>query len=221
MASDQVLTFVCDLCNAKCSTKHSAERHHKMAHSGEKPIQCDLCPRMFALKFLKDVHQDSHNPQFIKCEVCDKDVRSSGVKKHMRNVHEPRKQKNKVNCNMCGKIVRENSIKGHLKRHEAKQKQSQIETCPICQKSYSFRVGKDLSMHLAKHALAKKYQCDVCKKYFGHKGTLKSHNRTHTGEKPFACKYCSLSFHDLGNRNKHEGRHTNNTLMFLCEFMFS
>ena len=63
MASEQILTFVCDLCDAKCSTKRSAERHHKMAHSGEKPIQCDLCPRMFALKFLKESHQESPSDQ--------------------------------------------------------------------------------------------------------------------------------------------------------------
>ena len=216
MAVERTLTFVCDLCNAKCSTKRSAERHHKMAHSGENPIQCDLCPRMFALKFLKDVHQESHNPQVIKCEVCGKDLRSKNMKVHMRNVHGPRKQINKVNCNMCGKIVGDNHIKGHLKIHEAKQKQSQIETCTICKKNYSFQDGKDLSMHIAKHALAKKYQCNFCKKFFGHKSTLTSHNRIQTGEKPFSCKYCSLHFNDLSSRNQHkrnqhEGRHTNNT----------
>ena len=191
-----MLTFVCDICNARCSTKSTAERHHKMAHSGEKPIQCDLCPRMFALKFLKDAHQESHNPQFLKCDVCGNDIRSKNIKTHMRYVHESRKQKKKTQCKMCGKIVGEKHIKRHLKIHEAKQKQSQIEMCHICNKTYSFQEGKDLPMHIAKHGLAKKYQCNVCKKYFGHNTTLKSHTRIHTGEKPFSCNYCFFSFND-------------------------
>ena len=155
----KILTFVCNICNAKASTKSVFERHHKIFHSGEKPFQCELCPKGFALRWLRDTHQETHNPQYIECEVCGKDIRTVKMKIHMRNVHELQNQRQKVICKICGKGVK--GISGHLKKHEEKLKNpSQIEKCPICKKQYSFQEGKDLSMHMAKHGSAKRYQCN-------------------------------------------------------------
>ena len=198
---------MCKICSAKTSSKHSAERHHKIVHSGETFFQCDLCPKRFALKFIRDQHQKTHNLQIIKCDVCCKDVRSIAMKKHMKAVHELKKHKDNEICNICGKSVK--NVYDHVKIHEEKlQKPSQVEKCPICKKQYSFQEGKDLSMHMAKHRMAKKYQCQDCKKSFVQNGSLTIHKRIHTGEKLYSCQICSQNFSDLSTRIQHERRHT-------------
>ena len=211
IASEKKVTFECNICSTKASTKRTMERHHKIVHSGDHPFQCNLCSKRFALKFIRNNHQETHNPQFIECAVCSKDVRSMRMKNHMRNAHELKQEKKKEDCNICGKSLIKKSLNQHLKKHEQKlEKHSQIEKCPICKKQFSFQEGKDLSMHMAKHELAKKYQCEVCKKFFGHSTTLTTHKRIHTGEKPYSCLYCSMHFHDLSGKNNHERIHAQN-----------
>ena len=95
IASEKEVTFECNICHTKASTKRTMERHHKIVHSGDHPFQCNLCSKRFALKFIKDNHQETHNPQLIKCEVCCKDYRSMRMKKHMMNAHELKKDKKK------------------------------------------------------------------------------------------------------------------------------
>ena len=211
IASEKEVTFECNICHTKASTKRTMERHHKIVHSGDHPFQCNLCSKRFALKFMKDNHQETHNPQLIKCEVCSKDFRRLRMKTHMMNAHELKKDKKKVGCKICGKSLFKKSLNPHLKNHKEKlEKHSQIEKCPICKRQFSFQEGKDLSMHMAKHELVKKYQCQVCKKFFGHSTTLTTHKRIHTGEKPYSCLYCSMQFHDLSGKSNHERIHAQN-----------
>lgn len=53
------------------------------------------------------------------------------------------------------------------------------------------------------HSGEKPYQCDVCKRSFAVKGTLKKHIRTHTGERPYKCKICGQSFAQNGTLTTH------------------
>ena len=203
-------TFVCNICNSKSSSKSSAERHFKLVHSGETPFHCDVCPKQFALKWMLDTHKEMHKSNFVKCDICGKDIISIKMKIHMRNIHENPKETRRVPCNICGLKVK--SIAEHLRNHEDKLKNSsKLEKCPICKKEYSFKKGSDLKTHMEKHAQPKRHKCKDCKKFFGHSTTLTTHMRIHTGEKPFSCQKCPAQFYDLAGKNRHERRHLEKT----------
>ena len=205
--------FACTICNKPASTKKTAERHFLIVHSGEKPFQCAKCPKLFALKFMKENHEKIHNPQLVKCEICFKEVRTSSINLHKELIHGMIKGYGKTTCSICRKGVKD--MTRHLKTHQTKMKMpNPMEMCPICKKQYSFQKGNNMAKHMAKHSMIKKYQCKQCESFYSTKSVLKAHMRSHTGEKPFRCKYCSMDFIDLSNRNAHEISHENGNSVF-------
>ena len=85
MTEGNTTTFVCNICNAKASTKYIAERHFKIVHSAENPYQCNVCPKKFAFKWMLEDHQEIHNTHYMKCVICSKDIRSAKMKTHIKS----------------------------------------------------------------------------------------------------------------------------------------
>jgi len=62
----------------------------------------------------------------------------------------------------------------------------------------------------------KRFQCDICYKFFYTDAYLKCHRKTHMGIKPYACALCSLSFTRRMDLDRHMRLHTGET-PFACE----
>uniref|UniRef100_W5U9V0 Gastrula zinc finger protein XlCGF26.1 n=1 Tax=Ictalurus punctatus TaxID=7998 RepID=W5U9V0_ICTPU len=65
-------------------------------------------------------------------------------------------------------------------------------TCEVCRKS--FKQKGTLKTHMIVHQKERPFACGYCIKRFKLKSHLKEHERIHTGEKPFSCPVCMMSF---------------------------
>uniref|UniRef100_A0A0K8SB90 C2H2-type domain-containing protein n=2 Tax=Lygus hesperus TaxID=30085 RepID=A0A0K8SB90_LYGHE len=61
------------------------------------------------------------------------------------------------------------------------------------------------------------YQCTICKTFFSHSNTARSHEFCGSGEKPFKCKLCNKRFVKKCDRDNHYRTHTGER-PFACSF---
>lgn len=105
----------------------------------------------------------------------------------------------------------------HLKRHEPKpehnedseksnnESEARMYVCDVCKKSYKNK--NTLKAHQLTHG-EKKFLCSECGKDFVTKAALESHQKVHTKEKPHTCGICNKSFAYTGSFDTHMLVHT-------------
>lgn len=136
----------------------------------------------------------------------------------------------KLRCEHCGKsFKRRTPYNLHLKRHLPPQRTEQEETleekncndeslarmyvCDVCKKGYKNK--STLKVHQLTHG-EKNYLCSECGKGFITKSSLQSHQKVHTKEKPHTCGICNKSFAYTGNFDTHMLLHTGEK-KFVCK----
>ncbi|XP_053663345.1 zinc finger protein 845-like [Anopheles marshallii] len=85
--------------------------------------------------------------------------------------------------------------------------------CDICNRFYATPVT--LKVHRLLHTTGKTELCDVCGARFKTRGQLKIHRRVHSGEKPYKCNECDKSFPYRESLITHSTVHTR-IKPFLC-----
>ncbi|XP_060606719.1 uncharacterized protein LOC132759009 [Ruditapes philippinarum] len=79
--------------------------------------------------------------------------------------------------------------------------------CPLCPDK--FLTVEALQYHIKNvNHVAKRYECDLCKRKFSQLRDMERHRRIHTGERPFTCDVCNKSFSRKDNLKSHARKHT-------------
>lgn len=148
--------------------------HKKLAHSGVRPSQSNVC------------------------HICAKNFSTrTGLQEHMVTIHQPR-EKGQLQCNECGKWLMNNRcLKTHMILH------SDVEfRCDKCE--YVTKKKTLLNRHLlTKHSNLRPYKCDRCGRDFKMKRSLTIHIAQHGSTKKYQCQFCDRSFNSSTNFYAH------------------
>ncbi|XP_053688280.1 zinc finger protein 37 homolog [Sabethes cyaneus] len=122
------------------------------------------------------------------CHICFKRfISKASFKVHVKNHFAERR----YNCSMCTKaFLQKSDLTIHIRSHTDERPFA----CTVAGCDKKFRTSSHRRDHMSTHAQEKKYQCDVCQKYFKAERILQGHMRLHSGFKPFECGLCGKCF---------------------------
>ena len=123
-------------------------------HERKKPIQCVICDRMYATKFLLKYHiiEVHEGKQPFKCSACNRCFsRNFSLKKHILSIHKGKRLKQ---CSICDReFVTKSGLKQHINEVHEGKKPFQCITCNKC-----FPRKQYLKRHLLRPLICKKIQ---------------------------------------------------------------
>ena len=149
----------------------------------------------------------------IPCHVCGKEIKESGLEKHVADTHPSSTESFK--CNKCD-FETHNLIN---LRHHKKRHLNKLKICPLCSKQIKY-----LNCHLARGNCFEKTSkpsipCDQCDKMFCDIYKLKRHVLgVHLKVKDILCDLCNYRTYDSFNLKIHKSKmHSKESLDVVCE----
>ena len=173
--------YKCDAC--EYSSIHLQNvKNHKLQHMANK-IMCkeEGCSRTFKVQSQLRIHvSDVHvNKGIIKCDLCDKVLKStSGMKKHKVVNHSVNRAK--IQCDVCEltftqpRTLRQHKQNIHLKLKPYK--------CEFCEQTFGLeKLAKlhELKVHIDPDRKQMKYSCDTCDYKAYEKQSFNKHIKIH------------------------------------------
>nr|CAD7438525.1 unnamed protein product [Timema bartmani] len=110
-------TWLCDICGKSVTDKWSL-KHHRMIHTGERPVVCEVCGKGFKNKTLLKVHFRSHSGEKpYTCGTCGKMF----TQRSSLNIHERYHSGDRpYACMVCGKgFVSRTLMNSHQKSNHS------------------------------------------------------------------------------------------------------
>ncbi|KAJ3661064.1 hypothetical protein Zmor_005485 [Zophobas morio] len=170
-------TLDCKHCHYSAPTKSELLRHVTLKHTREKVYKCEVCSAGFISQALFDSHRRAkHENRRFQCDMCDKWYRYQSSLQVHQKTHDPNFIRKKFMCEICSKFERtEFELNIHLEMH--KKKDEKHTTCRIC--GQIFATYYNLKLHRKIHPRYKCHVCEECGEQFSKKEDWKKHKETH------------------------------------------
>jgi len=117
-------------------------------------------------------------------------------------------------CGICNShwFTTKEALERHTKTHEIMKSTTKKKSgdpnrpwqCEICKRSFAEKCT--LKRHVRIHTNEKPWKCEYCSKAFNQSCSLQAHIRIHTGERPFPCVFCEKRFRQSTHRRQHMKR---------------
>uniref|UniRef100_A0A336KCP9 CSON007065 protein n=1 Tax=Culicoides sonorensis TaxID=179676 RepID=A0A336KCP9_CULSO len=177
-----------------------------------KKVQCEKCLKKMNPYYLQ-VHMKRYHADEMKifqCDLCERCfLTKSNLRRHINNVHLGMKKEMESN----------ESQKLNETQPKLPPKLEKL-FCKLCNKEMNYYY---LQVHMKRYHSnqTSKYQCDICKRLFTLKDTLKRHIKVvhldNTVLKRFSCEYCGRMFNFDCNLNKHISSVHHKNYIYQCE----
>ena len=179
--------------------------------------KCEQCNSTFKRKGVLLYHKQVKHPDkseltrhiekdgdLYKCKTCSKSFPSSSLTKinlHLKLAH---KVGADIQCSRCSKVF---AFMYEYKIHQDVHDKVKKAVCDLCgMKLCNKRAMKDHRLYIhgsySEQSVAKKHQCDICKKGFYLESLLAQHKQVH-GEKNISCNQCDESYRTKGALKYH------------------
>lgn len=236
-----VKKYTCHLCDSRYATKNSITLHIKRVHLGERTrarsvserkgddvtkCQCHICGASYFHRSSLGTHMRT-----VHMGATDKKVR-----KERKEKEDPTKikigEETRYQCHICGASFSHKSSLGHHIKyvHGVKPETSRRTdanyvprpegdrpfACDQCPKTYKLR--KQLNVHLRTHLEDRPYACEFCDKRFKLNFVMTEHVRkVHYGNRRTMCAYCPRTFCSGQGHDYHEYT-VHGIKKFVCDF---
>lgn len=156
----------CHICHKTLISLHALQTHITIMHKNEQ-YKCKYCPRLYPSKSSLTYHEKQHelNPNY-----------TATMSNHWRQYYtvEGEKGAQTRTCTLCGDVLGSAVGKHYTTKHfpEAKR-ENRCEQCDT-----TFKLKKDLEVHMLEHTLGKFLKCPICAKEFTEKRYLVWHMKT-------------------------------------------
>ncbi|KAF5278371.1 hypothetical protein FQA39_LY05860 [Lamprigera yunnana] len=219
--------FKCKHCDQAFSLK-STLSHHMNTHTAKRHYQCIVCLKMFtSIKALKahlrrHMHGKAKQINYYMCPKCNKVYNSvTKMKLHIKyhaDNEEPVKTQPITEVIMQQPMMETANgllpITPSTLSKTFTQEKPRPYKCQVCEASFTRTVH--LRRHMAIHSGERKFNCEICKKWFCH-SYAKDHMKIHIGEKTFECKDCGKKFRSNTVLKRHLTSHSYDRL-YVCPY---
>uniref|UniRef100_A0A8C5MHY2 Zinc finger protein 865 n=1 Tax=Leptobrachium leishanense TaxID=445787 RepID=A0A8C5MHY2_9ANUR len=196
--------FPCTIC--KKSFKQSSHlMQHMLAHTGERPYECNTCGRKY-----------NHISSLIRHSNCHKkDTGTEAAGTVPSADGEAATAAAVVAAAMTGTTTEcaETPVSSAVQNNTIQQ--DGPFTCSLCWKV--FKKQSHLHQHHIIHTGEKPFSCSVCDKRFNRRESLKRHVKTHSNSIKVQCEICGKAFRDNAYLIKHQASHTGDRPNYKCD----
>ncbi|KRZ30943.1 Zinc finger protein [Trichinella pseudospiralis] len=226
--------FICNNCDSALQDEQSYLDHVEICPSSTL-YKCDQCDQCFTIKRNFRLHMALHNKKESKCPICETTFgRKASFQCHLKS----HKVEEKVRCAYCKlELCTQEELVAHVSEAHPSNSVPSTFSCVRCRAV--FETQSDLMKHKNLHkkmrqgleslpttqnsvdngvqSEKRKYQCDICKKFYSSKSALDRHTFIHTGERRFSCGQCGKKFIQQPSLTSHENGHLQKR-PYVCKF---